>query len=234
MALKRILTADEHKALPADVQKEYKQDGENMTLDLVGYEDPTALKSAKDHEKKARKDAEAKVKQLEEQLNALTEERDGMLSGTIPKADLEKLKTGYDAKIAKLTKDMTDGISTRDAQLSEMLVTNVATTLAGELFTAPAIGLPHVAKRLKSEFRDGKMVTVVLDANGQATDLTPADLKKEILANKDFASILTASKGSGGGANGNSGGGGAPKALDYAKASPKEIADHIAATSAKV
>lgn len=225
MALKKTVTADEHKKLPADIQKEYKTEGDGFILDLEGgFEDTSALKRAKDHEKKEAADAKRALKEAQEALEAMTAERDGMLSGTIPKADLEKLKTSYDAKIVKLTTDRDTALASRDAQLSEMLVTNVATSLASELFTAPAIGLPHVAKRLKSEFKDGKMVTVVLDADGKPTDLTPADLKKEILANKDFASILTASKGSGGGANGNQGGGGAPKKIDFATATPKEIA----------
>lgn len=235
MALKRILTKDEHAKLADGLKGEYKADdkGENFILDLTDYEDPVQLKTAKDHEKKARKAAEDALKAAQDQITALTEERDGMLSGTIPKADLEKLKTSYETKLAKANKDMADAIAARDGQLSELLVTNVAQGLASELFTAPALGLPHVAKRLKSEFKDGRMVTVVLDAKGQPTELTPDDLKKEILANPDFKTILTGSKGSGGGANGAGGGGGAPKALDYSKATPKEIADHIKATSAK-
>lgn len=234
MALKRLLTKAEYEKLTDPIKAEYKAgDGENFVLDLTDYEDPVKLKAAKDHEKKARQDAEKAVKDLTDQLTAVTEERDGMLSGTIPKADLEKLKTSYEGKIAKLTKDMADAVTARDGQLSELLVTNVAQSIAGEVFTSAELGLPHVAKRLKSEHKDGRMVTVVLDAKGQPTDQTPDDLKKEILANPAFKSILVASKGSGGGAGGAGGGGGAPKPLDYATATPKEIAAHIKAQPPK-
>jgi hypothetical protein len=112
-----------------------------------------------------------------------------------------------------------------EAQLQTVLVDNVAQTLAAEIFVSPVVGLPHIQKRLKAERNsDGKFETRVLDDNGSPSAMTVADLKKNLLANKDFAPILIGSKGSGGGANRNNGSGGAAtNRIDFTK-SPKEIA----------
>lgn len=113
-----------------------------------------------------------------------------------------------------------------ETQLQTMLVDNVAQSLAAEIFISPAIGLPHIQKRLKAErTAEGKYETRILDDKGAPSAMTLDDLKKNLLADKAFAPIVVASKGSGGGANRGSGGGGsAPKGVDWSKnPSPKEI-----------
>lgn len=230
MALKRIITPEEHKKLSAHLQSEYKEADGAFVLDLTDYEDTTALKNAKDHEKKAREKAQLELKEAKAALIALTEERDGMLSGTIPKADAEKLRKSYDEKIAKIEKDLGDKVTNAHASLQTMLVDNVATTMATEIATAPKVLLPHIKSRLKAEEVDGKFVTRVLDAEGKPSALTVDDLKKEMLANKDFSGVLIGSKGSGaGGARETGGAGGTPKKIDFSK-SAKEIAASLEAS----
>ena len=225
MAMKRILTAEEHGKLGDTLKAEYKQDGDNYVLDLTDYEDPASAVRAKNHEKQARQAAEAKLKELNDSLTALTEERDNLLRGAIPKADVEKLETSYKTKFANREKELTGQITSMEAQFQSMLVDNVAQTLATEIFVSPAVGLPHIKNRLRAEkTADGKYETRILDDAGAPSAMTLADLKKNILANKDFAPIVVASKGSGGGANrGNGGGGAASGKVDFNK-SPKEIA----------
>lgn len=230
MALKRILTKDEHAKLSDALKGEYKADGDNFVLDLTDYEDPAALKRAKDHEKELRKQAEKAAKDAADALAVVTKERDDMLAGSIPKADADKLRKSYDDKISKLDADSKAAIAARDSQLQKLLVDNVATGLASKISTAPAVMLPHIKARLKVEQdSNGQFVTRVLGADGAPSASSVEDLEKEFLANKDFAGILTGSKGSGGGANGAKGGGGAPGKIDLAKATPKEIAEHFKA-----
>lgn len=234
MALKKSVTADEHKKLSKDIQAEYVADGDtgNFKLDVEGgIEDADALKRAKDHEKEQRKTAEKALKTAQDALATLTEERDNILKGAIPKADADKLEKSYQQKLATRETELTTQINTLTGNLNTMLVDNVATTLATKLSTSPAVLLPHIKSRLKADMVDGKAVTKVLDAAGAPSAATLDDLEKEFLVNKAFAPILIGSKGSGGGAGGAGGSGGAAnvKKIDLAKATPKEIAEHMKA-----
>lgn len=233
MALKRIVTKEEHSKLAAHFQGEYKagEDGETFTLDLTDYEDPANAVRAKNHEKKARQEAEAKLKELTDSLGLLTEERDNMLRGAVPKADVEKLETSYKTKFAAREKELTGSIAAMEKQLQTMLVDNVALSLATEISTSPQLMLPHIQKKLRAERNAaGEFETRILGDDGAPSALTVDDLKKNLLADKQFAPIVIASKGSGGGANRGSGSGGAaPGKIDFTK-SPKEIAAALKAS----
>lgn len=233
MALKRIVTTEEHAKLPADLKKEYKAEGEGFVLEIEGYEDPAALKRAKDHEKKEAADAKRALKDSQDALAALTEERDNLLRGAIPKADVEKLEGSHKAKLAAREKELNGQIETANASLSKLLVDNVAQSLASEISTAPKVILPHIMKRLRSEKNAaGEYETKIVDSDGKASAFTIDDLKKEFIANKEFAPIITASKASGGGASGAGGGGaGAGKGkVDWSK--PMSPKDQVAAMTA--
>lgn len=236
MPIKRLITADEFSKLVPQFQGEYKkQDDGSYVLDLTDYEDPAALKRAKDFEKKEAAEAKRLLKEAQDNLSALTEERDNLIKGAIPKADVEKLESSYKTKLAAREKELTAQIETANAGLQKLLVDNVAKTLAAELSTAPAVMIPHIKSRLRAEKNTaGEFETKILDADGKLSALTIEDLKKEFIDNKDFSAILVGSKGSGGGAGGNGGGGGAsPKKLkdmtateeaQFANAHPQEYA----------
>lgn len=234
MALKRWLKKEDHKKLPADIQKEYKavdgNDAGDFELDLDGgFEDTAALKRAKDHEKREANEAKRLMQEAKEQLATAQQELQDLLKGNVPKADLERLEKSYKDKFAKEKGELETRISELQNNLTKTLVDNVASTMAAEISTSPLVILPHITKRLKAEFKDGKAETKVLDRDGNISALTTEDLKKELLTDKQFAPILIASKGSGGGANGNRGGGADhTKKPDFAKASVKEIADYNA------
>lgn len=203
--LKKTLTKEDYAKLSADLKKEYVEDGEGFKLDVEGgFDDAAALKRAKDHEKKEASEAKRALKDAQEQLDAITKERDEMLSGSIPKGDVEKLKGSYETKLAKREKELTEKIGALTGNLNTMLVDNVANGIATKISTAPGLILPHIKSRLKADFVDGKAVTIVLGADGIPSALSVEDLQKEIIANKDFAPILVGSKGSGSGANGQS------------------------------
>lgn len=211
MSIKRLITADEHKTLHAQIQSEYKkQEDGSFVLDLTDWEDPAALKRAKDHERDQAKEAKAALKKAQEELHALTEERDGMLAGSIPKADAEKLTKSWEKKLADREKELSAQIDDANKTLQTLLVDNVAQSVATEISNAPVVIMPHIKSRLRAvKNSEGKFETQVVDMEGKPSALTVTELKKEFVLNKDYSAIITASKASGGGAGGGGGGGGA-------------------------
>jgi len=229
MALKAILESLD--GLTDAIKSEYKkgEDGK-YHLDVEGGEDTSALKRAKDYEKSARQKAEKELADTKVQLEALTEERDGILKGAIPKGDVEKLEGSWKQKLEKREKELTDQLNTLNGSLQTMLVDNVAQGLASKISKSPELILPHIKARLKAELVEGKPTTRVLDKEGNISALGIKELEAEMVSNPAFAPIIIGSKASGSGAGGGPGGSGAPSKLDFAKASPKEIAAHIRAT----
>lgn len=198
--LKLKLTKDEHAALNDTIKPEYKADGEEFVLDTdVKFEDVTGLKSALQKQKDDRLAATTKVKDLETQVTTLTEENTTLLARAKSPGDVEK---SYQAKVAKMETDSKAEKERLTGQLRSILVDGVAKQIATEISTAPHLLEPHLKSRLSIEEVDGKFITRVLDAEGKASALSVNEFKEEILANKDYAPILTASKASGGGNTG--------------------------------
>ena len=232
MALKAVL--DSLEGLAPEFAKEYKQGSDGRYyLDIEGIDehpDIGALKRAKDYEKAERQKLAAKLKEVQASLEALTEERDNILKGALPKADVEKLEESWKQKLAKREQELTEQINNLNGHLQRILVDNVAQQIATEISKAPALLLPHIKQRLKVDFVDGKPVTKVLDADGSISALSIEDLKKEMVANPIYAPIIIGSKASGGGAEGGQRGGAlGTRKLDYAKATPAEIVADIKA-----
>ena len=229
MALKAILESLD--GLPDPIKSEYKKgDDGKYHLDVEGGEDTGALKRAKDYEKSARQKVEKELTDTKAELEALTEERDNILKGALPKGDVEKLETSWKQKYEKREKELTDQLGSLNGSLQTLLVDNVAQGLASKISKSPELLLPHIKGRLKTELVDGKPVTRVLDKEGNVSALSINELEAEMVANPSYAPIIIGSKASGGGANGGQGGSGAPSKIDFTKASPKEIAAHIKAT----
>lgn len=208
MALKAILESLD--GLPDAVKPEYKKgDDGKFHLDVEGIDDHPgvgALKRAKDYEKSERQKAAKQLSDLQTQLDALTEERDGILKGAIPKVDVEKLENSYKEKLNKREKELSDQIGALTGNLQTMLVDNVAQSIAIKISRAPDLMLPHIKARLKAEFNEGKAVTRVLDEDGNPSASSIEDLQKELFTNPIFAPIIIGSKASGSGADGGHGG----------------------------
>lgn len=235
MALKRKIKKDEFDKLPADIQAEYVEKDGEFVLDLdgddAGGEDTTALRRAKDREVQARKDAEKRAREAEEKLSQL-DESDARKRGDIDALE-KSWKEKHDATVAEY-----DGkLKAKDAFISRTLVDNVASQLASEISTSPKLLLPHIKARLVAELDGDEPATKVLDANGKPSAATLDDLRKEFVDNKEFASIIRASKASGGGAPNNGQTtrlGGATqnngdKPAPLASANPKDLAAAIKA-----
>jgi hypothetical protein len=225
MALKKKITKEEHAKLSEHFKAEYVEDGDGFKLDLEGEEDTGALKRAKDREAQLRKDAEKKLRETEEKLNEL-EGNDARKRGdidTLEKSWKEKLttqKSEYQAKLDKLS-----------AHTTKTLVDNVALSIATKISSAPALILPHIRARLKADFEGDEPMTRVLDSAGKPSALTVDELSAEFVANKDFASVILASKASGsaGRASGSapSNSSAPPQNADLSTMKPSQLAEHL-------
>lgn len=216
MALKLTITKDEHTALDAALQALYNADGDNFKLTVDGLEDTGALKRAKDREALNAKEAKERADALQAQLDEIAaREADLDKDSKRKKGDIDALEKSWKETADKREKAALDKVEAMKAQMQNLLVGNVAQSLASELFTVPEAMVDFVQKRLRAEFDGDVPTTRVLDANGQPSALSIDDFKKELLDNPKLKGILVASNASGGGAGngGGSGAGGSTKKL---------------------
>ena len=197
MALKLKLAKTEFEKLSAELQAEYIEDGDEYRLDVSGIEDTGALRRAKDREVQLRKDAEKRARDLEAELSdAKDNTKISKLEG-----DLEAERTAH-----KATGEKYQGAFKR------RLVDAEATALATKISKVPSLLSRVIKDRLAVDFEGDEPTLRVIGADGKVDPkLTLGDLEKELVANKEFADIIIASKASGGGApKATNPGGGAP------------------------
>lgn len=239
--MKLKITKEEYKDLSEVLQNEYKAEGDGYILNVDGLEDTGALKRAKDHEKEARKQAEAKAREVEEALNALKSEMDKLKDDGSRKAgDIEALEKSWQKKVADLEAKSKAEADKLLAALKRNTVEATARSLATDLSGDNAdIILPHILGRLGFEMADGNPTVRVLGPDGNPTADSLEDLKNFYFTNQKFAPIVIGSKATGGGAAGDKGrGGAAPKKLsemtgleevEFAKANPEKYKQMLAA-----
>lgn len=232
MALK--IRYEKKSDIPKGSEEHYTEKDGVWVLD-ADYEDVSALKNAKEHEKSKRVAAETKATELQTQLEATRTELEGVREGAIPKSDVDALKRSYQTKYDTDIAAERAKAGTLQTQVDRLVLGTTVDKMALELF-GPAnqiIGRPHVASRLRLEEENGEQVVKVVDKDGKPSALTLADLQKEMLQDKTFAGILVGSRAAGGGASGGQGGGGASskklsemseaERVQYAKDKPEEF-----------
>lgn len=232
MALKQRLTKEEHAKLPELLRGEYIADGEEFKLDVEGAEDVGALKRAKDRESEGRRNAETKLREIEDAAAEQKRLLDDATTDAARKAgDIKTLEASWARKHDETTAASNSRIEKLQTVMTGQLVDKVAMDIATRLSTtAPKLLLPHIKARIKADFEGDVPATKFLDAEGKPSELNAEGLYKEFLANKDFAPIITVSKTSGG-ASSNNGGGAANKqpqnntqSADLSKMTPAELA----------
>lgn len=127
--------------------------------------------------------------------------------------DIETLEKSWTEKYTNRETELSTEVGTYRGMVEELTAGATANDICSKLAivvngvsTAPAL-MPHVRSRLKSEVKDGKPVTRVLDAQGNVSAMTPEDLMKEFKAVPHLASLIVGSLASGGGSPGGNGGG---------------------------
>lgn len=213
MALKRKITKAEFDALNDTIKFEYKAEGDGYTLDVTGLEDTETLKRAKDHEVSAHATTKAALAEAREKLETLG-------------GDVRNVEASFKTKLAETERALKGDLKKKDGVISDLLINSEAGRLASEITNAPSLLLPVIKARMTVDHTGDTPVIRILGADGKADEkLTVADIKKEILANKEYAPILVASKASGGGApNSALPGGRAPINLNNPDGSPKPLA----------
>lgn len=224
--MKLKIQLDNLEGLDSAIAALYEEREGKYYLQLEGYEDPAALKRAKDHEKRLRKDAEDAARGLQTKIDELTEELEEAKKKK-GKNDTDALEQSYKDKIEKLKTDHATELGKREAQISKLLVDNVAETMAAELSDAPELLSDIIRKRLVA--KNGE--TRVLDANGELSATSVDELREEVRSNKKYAAIIRGSQASGGGSGGGGKGDGVTKPFkdmsekertDLAKSNPAE------------
>ena len=184
---------------------------------VVSKADFDAVLSKKDELLAETKKAKQLAKEREDEVASAKHEQ------ALKNNDIESLKASYELKLLAVTGEL-EGIKTQSKkqQLSLLSKNFVSEKFVSDPLIAEAIQ-EKFQKRL--DMREGK--TVVLDAEGNLTALSIADLQEEFLRNSSFKAHVIASNASGGGASGgNNRGGGASniKTLDKAVTREERIA----------
>jgi hypothetical protein len=191
MALKKKLTTEAYAALSDTHKLLYKNINDEYLLDIEGDEDVGALKRAKDRLKVEAKEAKERAALLEAKLADI----DG--NNARKTGDIAALEKAWTDKHTKELGERDAKLSARDKYLAKLLIDGIADNIAREVSIAPELMLPHIKARLSANLDGDEPTTVVLDSTGALSKATIADLKKEIMGDKRFASVLIGSKASG-------------------------------------
>lgn len=193
MSLKRKITKEEFDKLSEAFKEEYKESNGQFYLD-IDQDGVDAMKLARDHEKEARKQAELKLKTLEEEIENMKYE------GNKNKGNIEAIEKSWNEKHSKTNNEWSEKLSKLQNSVKKSLIVSTAKQLANDLFISPNLHSRFIEDRLSVDF-DSEVPTIrILDNSGKPSALTVEELKQEFKANKEFAPILIGSKASGGSA----------------------------------
>jgi alanyl-tRNA synthetase len=206
--MKRNIGKDEFEALDEHIRALYKESGDGYALELED-DDTGPLKRAKEHEKRLRQEAEKKARELEARLADIESKLDADKTESLKsKGDIDALEKSWQEKVAKIEQAKQAEQEKLQSRLRELLVDNVAHSIASEIATVPELILPHIKSRLTTAEIDGKLTTRVLDQTGSPSALSVEELKGEFVADPKFSAVIVGSKAKGGGAAGGAGAGG--------------------------
>lgn len=203
MALKRKITKAEFDALKADVKTEYAVDPANPESYLLDVDDSSGLAAALREEREARRLEKVELDRIKAEKKAADDETARIAAEAETErakkaGDITALETSWQGKVKTAEDEGNAKNEKLSGALKKLLVDNVAQTIANEISTAPKLLIPHIKLRLIAELEGDEPVTRVVDLAGKPTALTIEDLKKEFVANKDFAAIIKGSGASGG------------------------------------
>lgn len=196
MALKRKIEKSVWEDLNPEVKALYVEKNGSYVLDVESGEDDAAeLKRAKDREAQRAKDEKKRADALQEQLDELTG------NDAKKRGDIEVLERSWKEKSEKEKGELQAQIDKLKNVAVKALADSTATNIAKEISTVPSLMTKAIRERLAVDFDSDEPTLRVLDASGKPTAHTLDDLKKELVANKDFSSIIIGSKASGSGAS---------------------------------
>jgi hypothetical protein len=178
-----------------------------------GGEDLEALRRDAAEAKKLREENELfKKKNQEAEKHRKEQERvarENAEKAARASGDIETLEKSWTEKYTNRETELSTEVGTYRGMVEELTAGATANEICSKIAMegcSPAL-MPHVRARLKSEVKDGKPVTRVLDAAGNVSAMTPDDLIKELKAVPYLAPLIIGSRAAGGGPPGGNGGG---------------------------
>lgn len=194
MALKRKIDKETFESLE-EIQRGFYVEKDGAYLLDLDDEDTGALLRAKEHEKEARKKVEAEAKALREKLQALEDD------GIRKRGDVEALDKSWQEKYSKALTEVESKYGTLKNSIRKQLLDTHARAIAVEISNAPSLMSKAILERLDVDFdAESGPALRILDQTGKPSALTLDELKKEFVANKEYAPIIIGSKASGGSA----------------------------------
>lgn len=197
-------------ALPDVMKAEYKANPTNAAEYLLDAEEAREAISARDREKARADGLQTQIDAINAQLNeAKTARETAEAEAAKKKGDIPAIEASWKTKLDEATAAAKVREEKLMAQLKALLVHDQAVQIANAISTVPSLMVPVIEARLSAEIDGDKPFTRVLDATGKPSALSLDDLRKEIVANTEYATIIKANDATGGGAGGATGGGGA-------------------------
>lgn len=217
--------------LDAGYVPHYEKVGDKFRLKIEGLEIPdvSGLKTKVEELLNEKKAEQKKAAEAAEAARLAAEEaaRKG--------GDVAALEKSWKEKLAKRDLEHQEETKGLRGIIDRKTVQATASDLAASLAVEGSAKtlLPHIQTRLRTEFRDGEAVVVVLDAAGKPSAMTVQELGQEIASDPAFAPIIVASKATGGGAKGDNGRGGAAVQKTVTRTKFDAMSQHERATFAK-
>lgn len=195
--MKLKITKEEFNALPDILKAEYEEKGNAYFQKVPDQEDAIlAIKQAKDNESAAHKETKAALAKAAADLEEL---RTGQHRKN---GDVEALDASWKAKFAERETELLNETNTLKGAAIKAAKQSVLTGIAAKHVKPEyhRMFMKDIDERFDVQLENGQAVVKVLSADGKPSALTMQDFEKEILANKEYAPIIIASRASGGSA----------------------------------
>lgn len=196
--------------LPESVQELYEKTDDGFQLKVSGIPEPekidvSGLKSKVDELLSETKAAKKKARE------AADEAENARLEAAKKGNDTEALNKSWVDKYSSRETELQDQINKLTSTVVSLTSGQTATEIASEIALQGSANvlLPHIERRLKTEYREGQPHTIVLDDNGQPSAMTVDELKKEFQRSEAFAPLIVGTKANGAGRTGGKESGGA-------------------------
>ncbi len=181
----------------------YEQTDTGYQLKVTGIPEPekedlSGLKNKVDELLREKKAASQKAREAAEEAEAarLEAAKKGNDTEALDKSWQEK----FNAREVELKKELEELSGTLVKLTSGQTATKIAAEIAVQ--GSADVLLPHLERRLRTEFREGSPVTVVLDKDGKPSAMSVDELKAEFQNSAAFAPLIVGTKANGAGRTG--------------------------------
>jgi len=194
---------DSLESIDESLQGLYEQTDTGYQLKVTGIPEPekedlSGLKNKVDELLREKKAASQKAREAAEEAEAarLEAAKKGNDTEALDKSWQEK----FNAREIELKKELDELSGTLVKLTSGQTATKIAAEIAVQ--GSADVLLPHLERRLRTEFRDGSPVTVVLDKDGKPSAMSVDELKAEFQNSAAFAPLIVGTKANGAGRTG--------------------------------